>query len=43
MLKSLKNYAAIILIAGIAGFAGAGIFKYTAKQDSYVHYVGAAF
>ena len=41
MLKSFKNYVAIILIAGVAGFAGAGIFKYTGKDDKYVHYVGA--
>ena len=41
MLKSFKNYVALFLIAGIAGFTGAGIFKYTEKNQTAVHYVGA--
>src|ERR1019366_3884700 len=38
---SFKNYVAIFLIAGIAGFGGAGVFKLNEKKDGAVHYVGA--
>ncbi len=40
MLTVIKKYAAIILIAGIAGFAGAEIFKLTDKHPVYISYVG---
>ena len=42
MLKVIKKYVAIVLIAGIAGFAGAEIFKLTDKHPAIVHYAGDA-
>ncbi len=40
MLKVIKKYVAIVLIAGIAGFTGAEVFKLTDKHPVYVHYAG---
>ncbi len=42
MMKLFKKYAAMVLIAGIAGFAGAMVFNMTNKQSAYVHYVQGA-
>ncbi|MEI6815846.1 MAG: Do family serine endopeptidase [Bacteroidota bacterium] len=42
MMKLFKKYAAMVLIAGIAGFAGAKVFNMTNKQSAYVHYVQGA-
>ncbi len=42
MLKEIKKYVAIVLIAGVAGFAGAKIFKLTDKNPVYVNYGNGA-
>ena len=42
MQNLIKKYVAIVLIAGIAGFAGAEIFKLTDKHPVYVNYSGAS-